>query len=77
MVGSLPPREVRQSVGGALAVILLTPRLHLSLAEESVGGSVNTSATTLLVFHRPDLAPLVLSGDSVVADISKTGDSER
>lgn len=70
------PREVRQYVGGALAGISLTPRLHLYLAEESVGRPVNTAATALLMSHRPGLAHLVLYGDIVAADISETGDDE-
>ncbi len=70
------PRELRQYVGGALAGISLTPRLHLYLAEEGVGRPVNTVATALLASHRPDLAHVVLYGDSVVADSSETGDDE-
>ena len=70
------PLELRQYVGGALAGISLTPRLHLYLAENDVSRPVNAAATILLAFHRPDLAHLVLSGDIVVADISETGDDE-
>lgn len=60
----------------ALAGISLTPRLHLYLAEDSVGWPVNAAVTTLLVSHRPDLVHLVLSGEMVVADSAETGDDE-